>query len=191
MQKCKVKKVLFIPIKIFKHCCIEIHKGAIWELKGRMTLGKKQTKSSKKETRLLLEQNTTLTVNGYFDTYADCFIRIIKRGHLILNSGFTNEGVQITCASKIYIGDDCTIGRDVVIRDYDGHTIEIPGYEIAKPISIGNHVWIGNKAMILKGVTIGDGAIIAAGAIVTKDVESGCLVGGIPAKVIKENVSWH
>ena len=57
-------------------------------------------------------------------------------------------------------------------------------------IKIGNHVWIGQNAAILKGVTIGDGAIVAANAVVTKDVPAHCAVGGNPAKVIKENVYW-
>ena len=53
-----------------------------------------------------------------------------------------------------------------------------------KPVKIGNHVWIGTRAIIMKGVTIGDGAIIAAGAVVTKDIPDGSVVGGVPAKVI-------
>lgn len=47
------------------------------------------------------------------------------------------------------------------------------------------------NSIILKGVTIGDGAIIAAGAVVTKDVLSKALVGGVPAKIIKENIKWQ
>ena len=62
---------------------------------------------------------------------------------------------------------------------------------MTKPIKIGNHVWIGINATILKGVTIGDGAIIAAGAVVNKDVEENSLVGGVPAKVIKKNIFWE
>ena len=61
---------------------------------------------------------------------------------------------------------------------------------VSKPIKIGNHVWIGQRATVLKGVTIGDGAVIAAGSIVTRDVPPHSLVGGIPAKVLKENVEW-
>jgi len=61
---------------------------------------------------------------------------------------------------------------------------------LAAPINIGNHVLVGNRAIIMKGVTIGDGAIIAAGAVVTKDVPPNCLAGGVPAKVIRENVAW-
>ena len=113
-----------------------------------------------------------------------------KRCHLTLEGGFINEGCQITCASHTTLGKGCTIGRDVVIRDYDGHTIDLPGYEIAKPIHIGEHVWIGNRAIILKGVTIGDGAIVAAGALVTGDVPAHTIVAGIPARIIKENINW-
>ena len=59
------------------------------------------------------------------------------------------------------------------------------------PIVIGNHVWIGRRAMIMKGVTIGDGAVVAAGAIVTKDVPPNCVVAGVPARVVKENIFWE
>ena len=58
-------------------------------------------------------------------------------------------------------------------------------------VKIGNHVWIGTRAIIMKGVTIGDGAIIGAGAIVTKDVPSNSVVVGFPAKVIRENIEWR
>lgn len=99
--------------------------------------------------------------------------------------------MQITCGDKIEIGEGCTIGRDVVIRSYDGHTIEKDNYKIASPIKIGKHVWIGQGAVILKGVTIGDGAVIAAGALVAKDVPAYVIVGGVPAKILMENVKWH
>ena len=62
--------------------------------------------------------------------------------------------------------------------------------EITKPIIIGDHVWIGKNALILKGVTIGNGAIVAAGSVVVKDVSAKTLVAGNPAKVIKDNVEW-
>lgn len=52
------------------------------------------------------------------------------------------------------------------------------------------HGWIASNAMICKGVTIGDGAVVAAGAVVRNDVPPHCLVGGVPAKVLKENVEW-
>ena len=54
------------------------------------------------------------------------------------------------------------------------------------PIHIGNNVWIGASVVITKGVTIGDNAVIAAGAVVTKDVPANVVVGGVPAKIIKQ-----
>ncbi len=56
---------------------------------------------------------------------------------------------------------------------------------IAKPVSIGNDVWIGGNVTILPGVTIGNNVVVAAGAVVTKDVPDNTLVGGVPARRIK------
>jgi acetyltransferase-like isoleucine patch superfamily enzyme len=87
------------------------------------------------------------------------------------------------------IGDNCLIGPRVEIRDDDAH--QVIGSVRAAPIIIGDNVWVGARATILKGATIGDGAIIAAGAVVTKDVPSRTIVGGNPARVIRENVSYQ
>ena len=76
------------------------------------------------------------------------------------------------------------------IRDSDTHTILNSNHIKTQPVYIGKNVWIGLGSIILKGVTIGDGAIIAAGSVVTKDVPSNCLVGGNPAKVIKDYIEW-
>lgn len=181
------KKMKVLPLK---YCRISINKTAKIILNSNFTMGSKQVKSSHLETRLLLEKDSKMTINGSFNMYCNSYIRVVKGGELTLDGGFINENVQITCASKIFIGKGCAIARDVIIRDYDGHTIEHDGFQIAMPIKIGNHVWIGNRAMILKGVTIGDGAIIAAGAIVTKDVPAECVAAGIPARIIKQNIKW-
>nr|WP_324248840.1 DapH/DapD/GlmU-related protein [Streptococcus macedonicus] len=56
---------------------------------------------------------------------------------------------------------------------------------IAKPVTIGNDVWIGGNVTILPGVTIGNNVVVAAGAVVTKDIPDNCVVAGVPAKMIK------
>lgn len=170
---------------------IQLDKGSQINLFAKLITGVKQVKKSRTETRILLENNATLTVNGDFSIYANSYIRVFPNSHLILHGGFINENVQISCGDTIEIGEGATIGRDVVIRSYDGHTILEEGYNISLPIKIGNHVWIGQGATILKGVTIGDGSIVASGAIVTKDVPPHSIVAGVPAKVIKENVCWR
>lgn len=187
----KVVKKKKIAVWNYSNALVELDKGALLTIDKKLIIGKPQVKGSKKETRLLLERNAKMDVSGDFQMFAGSYIRVIKGGTLILHGGFINENVQITCGDKIEIGKDCTIGRDVVIRSYDGHTIEQKGYKISEPIMIEDHVWIGQGAQILKGVHIGKGAIIAAGAVVTKDVPAHTIVGGVPAKIIKENVKWH
>lgn len=99
------------------------------------------------------------------------------------------DRTEIHCGNSITIGNDTVISWDCCIMDRDYHKLE-SDYEITKPVTIGNNVWIGCNVIILKGVNIGDGAVIAAGSVVTKDVPAGALVGGNPAKIIKENVTW-
>ncbi len=101
---------------------------------------------------------------------------------------YLNRRTEITCRERVTIGERCAIAWDVNIMDTDAHTFEDRPDTV--PVTIGNHVWIGAGALVLKGVTIGDGAVVAARAVVTKDVPAGALVVGQPAHVIREGVSW-
>lgn len=174
-----------------KRTVIQLDKGARMILSAPLRTGFHLVRKSRSETRILLQKGGQLMVDGNFSIFAGSYIIVVPDGKLILHGGFINENVQITVGNTVEIGTGFTCGRDVVIRSYDGHTIDDPKYSVSKPIRIGNHVWVGQGATILKGVTIGDGAIIAAGAIATKDVPSFSIVAGIPAKVIRRDVSWH
>ncbi|MDD4993346.1 MAG: DapH/DapD/GlmU-related protein [Paludibacter sp.] len=117
-----------------------------------------------------------------------------ENGKIIIGSNFfANYNCFIySKENDIYIGDNCLLGPDVTIIN-SNHCINKNQLireqrDINLPIVIGNDVWIGAKAIILAGVTIGDGAVIAAGAVVTKDVAAYTVVGGVPAKKIKERV---
>lgn len=114
-----------------------------------------------------------------------------KKSEIIIGENTTiGYHTFIVSSLSVKIGRNSLIAPFVYIID-DNHQIK-KGINInqqdhdKEPIVIGDDVWIGAKAMILKGVTIGDGAIIAAGSIVTKDVESNAVYGGIPAKKISE-----
>ena len=89
----------------------------------------------------------------------------------------------------ITLGDNVHITDGVRFITHDGGTLIfrhiVPDLEITKPIKVGNYVYFGTRSMVMPGVTIGDNCIIAAGAVVTKDVPSGTVVGGVPARVIK------
>lgn len=186
----KVIREKRIPLINERNTIVQIDEGAKMVLSARLITGTKQVKKSRLETRILLEKDSQIIVDGTFNAYAGSYIRVVPGGKLILHGGFINENVQITAGDVVEIGSGFTCGRDVVIRSYDGHTICQEGYKVSEPIKIGKHVWIGQGATILKGVAIGDGAIVAAGAIVTKDVSANTIVAGIPAKVVRENVIW-
>ncbi len=113
---------------------------------------------------------------------------------VIGNDCHFGEWNHITAINRIEVGDGCLTGKWVTITDNSHGLTDISSLQLSPigrnlvskgPVVIGRNVWIGDKATILPGVTIGDGVVIAANAVVTKDVPSYCVVGGIPARIIK------
>lgn len=138
---------------------------------------------------IVLRQGATLHVDGVFRFFTGAHLSVNQGAKLTLGSGFINNNVNIDCFDSITIGQHCAISKGVTIRDSDSHNLNHKE-KVSAPIVIGDHVWIGVNATILKGVHIGNGAVIAAGAVVTRDVPENALVGGVPARIIKEGVSW-
>ncbi|MCW1885902.1 sugar O-acetyltransferase [Luteolibacter flavescens] len=101
---------------------------------------------------------------------------------------YANYDLIVLDCCEVRIGDNCMIAPRVSIftaaHPLDAAT-RISGLEYAKPITIGDNVWIGGHAVINPGVTIGDNAVIAAGAVVTKDVPANVVVAGVPARIIR------
>lgn len=100
-----------------------------------------------------------------------------------------------TDSVSINIGNDCMFSANIYIRSSDGHTIydNTTGEVLNHPkcINIGNHVWLGNGARILKNSTIMDNTIVGNNSLVTKNfTEGNCIIAGVPAKIIKTNVNW-
>jgi acetyltransferase-like isoleucine patch superfamily enzyme len=95
---------------------------------------------------------------------------------------------------RIVIGDGCLFADQVEISISDMHSIIDAETKArinpAKDIVMGNRVWVGNRSMIMKGVTLADGAIVGAMSVVTRNVPSNCVVAGNPAKVVRENATW-
>lgn len=97
-------------------------------------------------------------------------LEVLRGGSIFIGNGtYLNRNTEVIAARSVTIGRDCKISWDVVIMDTDQHVLD-DGTGDARPVTIGDRVWIGCRALILKGVTIGDDAVIGAGAIVTKDV---------------------
>ena len=115
---------------------------------------------------------------------ARIFVR--KGGYLEIGTNSRINGCHISASEKIIIGKNVRIGQYVLIMDNDFHQVNDHFADGKKsPIIIEDDVWIAAKATVLKGVRIGKGAVVAAGAVVTRDVPPYTLVGGVPAKPIR------
>jgi acetyltransferase-like isoleucine patch superfamily enzyme len=113
---------------------------------------------------------------------------------LTIGSGtYINPNSRVLCAADSAIGRDCAISWGVEILDFDAHEVGIEDAfrPQAAPVRIGDRVWIGARATVLKGVEIGDGAVVGAAAVVTRSVPPRALVVGNPARVIREDVDWR
>jgi acetyltransferase-like isoleucine patch superfamily enzyme len=117
-----------------------------------------------------------------------------KIPELVIGDGtFVGHGCGFQIAQSVRIGRHCLLAGSVHVYDMDGHPLDAdrrragdptPPEGVA-PVVIGDDVWIGNGAFILKGVTVGDRSVIAARAVVTKDVPTDSVVAGNPARVVK------
>ena len=110
--------------------------------------------------------------------------------NIFIGDDFTgNFNLTILDIREVYIGNHVMIGPNTLITTV-GHPLSPKarrGYMAkAAPVRIGNDVWIGGNVTILPGVTIGNNVVVAAGAVVNKDVPDNSLVGGVPAKLIRE-----
>jgi acetyltransferase-like isoleucine patch superfamily enzyme len=121
---------------------------------------------------------------------------------IVGDNTYIGGGTVIDCVKSISIGDDVLISYGCILTDSDNHSVKysIRKKDLAdwkqrkhdwtttnsKAIQISTGVWIGARAIILKGVTIGKGAVVGAGSVVTKDVPPWTIVAGNPARVIKE-----
>ena len=144
-------------------------------------------------TKIHMEKDSKICVNGEYWLGRGSKLWLLEGGELILNGpgSFTSGNNLIICKESVYIGARTQIAWGVTISDHDFHkTYNLNGDQQLEtsPVKLGNDVWIGANATILKGVTVGDRAVIAAGAVVTRDVPSESLVGGNPAKIIKEKI---
>ena len=84
--------------------------------------------------------------------------------------------------------------EDIDVWNSDSHPIFNAEGEVinpSRPIHIGNHVWVGKRVKILKGITIGDNAVIGMDSLVTKDIEPNTLNAGSPAVIVKRNINWE
>jgi len=110
-----------------------------------------------------------------------------RGGELVIGDNVFINGAIISATTKVTIGNNCKFGPFSMIIDSDFHNVKDHNKDgESGEIIIEDDVWIGAKATILKGVTIGKGSVVAVGSVVTKSIPPNSIAAGVPAKVIKE-----
>lgn len=120
-------------------------------------------------------------------------IRIDNGEMVVGNNFFCNANCFFRCNDLIKFGENVLIGWDVSFNTTDGHLILYKGQtkKNTGPITIGNHVWIASYSKIAKNTAISNNSVVAQQSLVTKTfIQDGILIGGIPASVLSENISW-
>ena len=178
--------------------CLDLRKGSTIEFidDGFLVFGTERSSFRGWATRskLYLLKNSRLVLKGYNEIGRGSLIWILEGGTISFGGGGYTAGNNLIIAKEsVVIGSNCQIAFGVTISDHDFHKTYTNGIQNNEtlPVKIGDGVWIGMNATILKGVSVGDGAIIAAGSVVTKDIPSHSMVAGVPAKVIKTDVEFY
>jgi maltose O-acetyltransferase len=160
--------------------------NARWHLRSAARLGRRVTLRGRphvsNQGRLTIGDRVRLVSH-----VATLELATLEGGHLEIGDNvYINYGSSLVASSHVKIGDDCLIGTHVMVMDCDFHRVEDKAWDTTgAPVILEDRVWVGNRAMILKGVRIGHDAVVAAGSVVTKDVPPASLVAGVPARVVR------
>jgi acetyltransferase-like isoleucine patch superfamily enzyme len=179
-----------VCITVFPNVHVSVAPSSSISGKGALNLGVKWDGLRYLPSEFKLADDSQIVINGNISIYTGFHLSVNHGAALTLGDGYINNKVTIDCNNFISIGNGVAISKGVTIRDSDDQSIN-GNEDISAPIVIEDRVWIGLNSTILKGVRIGSGSVVAAGAVVTKDVPKNTLVGGVPAKVIKEDVIWQ
>ncbi|EPF4174597.1 maltose O-acetyltransferase [Escherichia albertii] len=149
-----------------------------------------QYNHSSPEEQTLRQQILTDLLGQVMDAYIEPSFRCDYGYNIYLGKGFyANFDCVMLDVCPIRIGDNCMLAPGVHIYTAT-HPVDPvarnSGVELGKPVTIGNNVWIGGRAVINPGVIIGDNVFVASGAVVTKNIPDNVIVGGNPARIIKK-----
>lgn len=174
---------------------IEKRRNAKIIINGQLIIDKRNCENTKSPVIFELAEDATLIINGIVKLHPGTVFTVKRGATLIIGSDENKEvemqhNVQIIVAQKIAINSGCILSWNIYITDSTIHAIGNPPRLEIEPVLIEENVWISANAKIMKGVQIGAHSVVGIDSLVTKSVPPNCLVAGIPAKTIKNNITW-
>lgn len=170
-------KWLYSNIKIGKGTIV-YYKSSIVNLSGSVTIGKRCK---------IGVDNITYHAGMPFST------RLLvdkKDANITIGDNCRINGASIHAKNRISIGNNCVFASGISIMDSNGHEVfsknRTTGEDIPEPIVIGNNVWIGLNAVILKGTQIGDNSVVAAGSVIKGVFPNNSIIAGNPARKVRD-----
>jgi maltose O-acetyltransferase len=160
--------------------------NARWRLRGATSRGPRVTLRGRP--KVVNQGRMTFGDRVRLDsTVATLELVALPGGHLEIGDNvFVNYGSSLVSSAHVRVGDGCLIGTHVMVMDCDFHRVEDKAWDTTgRPVVLEERVWLGNRSIVLKGVTIGHDAVVAAGSVVTKDVPPRTVVAGVPARVVR------
>ncbi|MDN5214977.1 acyltransferase [Fulvivirgaceae bacterium BMA12] len=195
------RKAILLPVWVSKRCHLAKCEGQI-AIEAPLKTGLIQIGFEnigifdRKRSRSIWKVSGSIVFHGAVKIGHGCKVNVGRQGHLSIGKNFYMPSEStIVCHKEIEIGNDCAFSWDMLMMDTDMHDITDEHQQVINTpakITIGNNVWVGCRVMILKGVIIPANNIVAANALVTKPFTGEKqIIGGNPAKVIKQHVSWN
>jgi acetyltransferase-like isoleucine patch superfamily enzyme len=159
---------------------------------GELHIGRHYEGFMSRHDRTLVSAEGELIVNGLVSLGRGSRLYVRQGARCVLTDCSVTGLSSFVISRHLEIGAQSVVAWGCEFLDADWHTIDYPDRQPREEgICVGRHVWIGSRAQILKGVTIGDGSVIGAGSVVTRSFPSNVLVAGNPARIVRENISWH
>jgi acetyltransferase-like isoleucine patch superfamily enzyme len=187
---------IFLPFKTYVRSSVLIRNDAEVSLAGRLTIGnpdKHAARISLSPALIYIGYKAKAIFGRSISIGAGVKLIVKDGGELSIgdNTYFTSD-MHLEAIKKIAIGAGCAISWGVTIIDDDHHQVlsKEPGSDASAGVKIGDHVWIGCNAVILKGTEIGNNCIVAAGSIVKGKFPDNVMIAGSPAKIVKQEINW-
>ncbi len=196
--RCSILKTLWYSVRfhgivmVGRGTRVRVHRSARIVLAPKSLLAIGLAHDTPSGAALRIYPRSQMHVTGRVQIMRACNVIVGYDATLKVGAGtFFNDGSFLSCYSTTTIGSGCAIASGSRILDSDLHKLAQNGEGGPhSPVHIGKDCWIGTNAIILKGARLGDGTVVAAGAVVTSDVPARSLVAGVPARIVRKNISW-